>query len=47
MKYGQASIPNLSLDKGFRDVKKFEQTVINMKNTQIDLPVFIKTKQII
>ena len=47
MKYGQASIPNLSLDKGFREVKKFEQTVINMKNTQIDLPVFIKTKQII
>ena len=42
MKYGQASIPNLSLDKGFRDVKKFEQTVINMKNTQIDLPFFIK-----
>ena len=47
MKYGQASIPNLSLDKGFREVKKFEQTVINMKNTEIDLPVFIKTKQII
>ena len=47
MKYGQASIPNLSLDKGFRDVKKFEQTVINMKNSQIDLPFFTKTKQII
>lgn len=47
MKYGQASIPNLSLDKGFKNVKKFEQAVINMKKTQIDLPFFIKTKQII
>ena len=46
MKYGQASIPNLSLDKGFRDVKKIEQTVINMKNSQIDLPFFTKPKQI-
>ena len=47
MKYGQASIPNLSLDKGFKDVKKFEQTVINIKNSQIDLPFFIKMRQII
>ena len=44
MKYGQASIPNLSLDKGFRDVKKFEQTVINVKNSQIDLPFFNKNE---
>ena len=47
MKYGAANIPNLSLDKGFKEVKKFEKNVLNMKKTQTDLPFFIKTKQII
>ena len=46
MKYGAANIPNLSLDKGFKEVKKFEKNVLDMKRTQTDLPVFIKTKQI-
>ena len=46
MKYGAASIPNLILDKGFRDVKKFEHDVLNMKKTQVDLPLFIQTKHI-
>ena len=45
MKYGAASIPNLSLDKGFREVKKFEKNVLSMKKTQTEMPVFIKTKQ--
>ena len=46
MKYGAAGIPNLALDKGFRDIKKFEYNVLNLKNTQLDLPVFIKTNSI-
>ena len=46
MKYGAANIPNLSLDKGFKEVKKFEKNVLDMKRTRTDLPVFIKTKQI-
>ena len=40
MKYRAANIPNLSLDKGFRDVKKFEKNVLNMKKEQTDLPFF-------
>ena len=43
MKYGAASIPNLALDKGFRNVKKLEFDVLNLKRTQLELPMFIKT----
>ena len=41
-KFGLANIPNISLDKGIKNVKKFEFNVINMKNTQLDLPVCIR-----
>lgn len=46
MKYGAASIPNLTLDKDFRGIKKFENDVLNMKKTQVELPIFIKMKHI-
>ena len=42
-KFGLANIPNVSLDKGVKNVKKFEINIINMKNTQLDLPICIKT----
>ena len=45
-KFGLANIPNVSLDKGVKKVKNFETNVINMKNSQLDLPICIKlTKQ--
>lgn len=46
MKYGAASIPNLTLDKSFRDIKKFESNVLNLKKTHLELPLLIKTNQI-
>lgn len=42
MKYGAASIPNLSLDKSFRSVKKMDSVVKEMKNEKIELPFFNK-----
>ena len=45
-KFGLANIPNVSLDKDVKKVKNFETNVINMKNSQLDLPICIKlTKQ--
>ena len=41
-KFGLANIPNVSLDKGVKKVKTFETNVINMKNSQLDLPICIK-----
>ena len=41
-KFGLANIPNVSLDKGVKKVKNFETNVINMKNSQLDLPICIK-----
>ena len=41
-KFGLANIPNVSLDKEVKNVKNFEFNVINMKNTQLDLPICIK-----
>jgi len=41
-KFGLANIPNISLDKGVKKVKTFETNVINMKNSQLDLPICIK-----
>ena len=38
MKHGAASIPNLSLDKSFRSVKKMDSVVKEMKNEKIELP---------
>ena len=45
MKYGAANIPNLCLDKGFQELKKFEKTILNLKKIETDMPIFIKTKQ--
>ena len=42
MKYGAASIPNLSLDRSFRSVKKMDSVVKEMKNEKIELPFFNK-----
>jgi len=41
-KFGLAHIPNISLDKGVKNVKNFEFNVKNMKNTQLDLPICVK-----
>ena len=40
-----ANIPNVSLDKGFKNVKEFESNVKNMKNISLDLPICIKLKK--
>ena len=42
MRYGAASIPNLSLDKSFRSVKKMDSVVKEMKIEKIELPFFNK-----
>jgi hypothetical protein len=42
MKHGAASIPNLSLDKSFRNVKKMDSVVKDIKNEKIGLPFFNK-----
>ena len=42
MKHGAANIPNLSLDKSFRNVKKIDSVVKEMKNEKFGLPFFNK-----
>lgn len=46
MKYGAASIPNLTLDKDFKNIKKFESKVLKMRKTQTDIPIYIRNNQI-
>lgn len=42
MRHGAASIPNLSLDKSFRNVKKMDLVVKEMKSEKFGLPFFNK-----
>ena len=46
MKYGAANIPNLALDKDFKNIKKFESNVLKMRKTQTDIPIYIRNNQI-
>ena len=39
-----ANIPNVSLDKGFKNIKTLESNVINIKNENLDIPICINKR---
>ena len=39
-----ANIPNVSLDKGFKNIKTLELNVINIKNENLDIPICINKR---
>ena len=40
-KFRLANIPNVSIDKGLKNIKTLESNIINIKNENLDIPICI------